>query len=707
LERIRIKGRCEYPGCVEAEAIVSRKPLQGFTNVRPEMGYTSERSHPLYRVPYTGKVLIFPSPRGSGGFQRYGTGKKPAAFIHTKSTPLNVLCALAAHVPSMTDFERDPLEVIETGDMILVNADEGYIEITKKGEHAMPDRLYDIIDPRGHQDREVIELAKRVSLDDLKSGKVLFYNNTKLDFCNYRAVFDRIKERFTALGITNFVDYYETVRGKNTEKLYEYAAMLAEEKPTAAVVAFGDMGTSSATTIVTIALEKLGIPTVYMTAPPGSGITEGVGAYRAGHLCLCSVDVYQASTREDVIAEVDLKWDYIIDALTATGEKLKRAAEIPFKMDLIPPAVDGLLPIVGKIEPTLDRLYEPGCYLDEINDYFNDEHISDGLPIIPPTRRRYEIMLEYCPFSEDMVLCEEVGPTGQNITVHDIAVAAVMAGCKPTAMPVLIATFRALNSPKYNLIQSVTTSHPGGNLVLVSGPVAQEIGISGKQGCMGPGYPANATIGRAVNLVILNICRAFPGFIDLDCLASQAEFTYCFAEEPSLAQWKMINEEHYDAETTTVYVLKAEPQHDIIDFLSLNGHDLLDTITDCCTTLGSNNAYMPGSMVICLTPDHGMMLKKDGYTKEMIQQHIHTYVYHQTPMVNGRGLMPVRPESFRNRHPMPVTRSPKDVEVVTIGGRGGHSGVILPWALHSEGIVEPLTLPDGSIAKSISEFRRK
>jgi hypothetical protein len=272
-------------------------------------------------------------------------------------------------------------------------------------------------------------------------------------------------------------------------------------------------------------------------------------------------------------------------------------------------------------------------------------------------------------------------------------------------MPILIAAFKALNSPKYNLIQSVTTSHPGGNLVLVSGLIAQEAGLSGKQGCMGPGYPANATIGRAVNLVILNICRAFPGFIDLDCLASQAEFTFCFAEEPSLAQWSMINEENYDAQTTTVYVLKAEPQHDIIDFLSLNGHDLLDTITDCCTTLGSNNAYIPGPLIVCLTPDHAMMLKKDGYTKDMIREHIYTYAYHHTPMVNGRGLVPVRPASFADKHPMPVVRSPRDVEIVTIGGRGGHSGVILPWALHSEGIVEPLTLPDGRIAKKLSEYK--
>lgn len=115
---------------------------------------------------------------------------------------------------------------------------------------------------------------------------------------------------------------------------------------------------------------------------------------------------------------------------------------------------------------------------------------------------------------------------------------------------------------------------------------------------------------------------------------------------------------------------------------------------------------MPGPLVMCLTPDHAMMLKKDGYTKEMIQEHIHQYVYHDNAMVNGRGLMPVRPKEWANRHPLPVTRSPKDVEVVTIGGRGGHDGIILPWALHSEGCVEPLTLPDGSIAKSIKDFKK-
>ncbi len=135
-KKIRIKGRAEYPGCVEAEALVAPKYLQGFTNVNPIRGVTTERRHPLFNVPYTGKVLVFYSARGSGGFLAYGFGAKPAAFVHTKFSDLTVGAALQAHVPMMTDFEEDPLKYIETGDMVLVNADEGYIEITKKNDDA-------------------------------------------------------------------------------------------------------------------------------------------------------------------------------------------------------------------------------------------------------------------------------------------------------------------------------------------------------------------------------------------------------------------------------------------------------------------------------------------------------------------------------------------------------------------------------------------
>ena len=295
----------------------------------------------------------------------------------------------------------------------------------------MNKKLTDLLDPRGTQERPVIKLAPRVSLDKLKSGKILFYDNTKLSFCNYGEVFVRIKQRFREMGITNFVDYRETVRGKDTKKLEKYAAMLAKEKPDAAVVALGDMGTSPATCVVTIALEKLGIPSVYITAPPGGDLVEGVAVYRAGNLCLCKIDIYQASTKEEVSHEIDLKWDYIINSLTAGPEKLGKVAHIDFKMDIVPPAKDGLLPVTNKIEVEESKLYEPGCYIEEIMDYLDREHLGDGLAGDPADAIPLDKMYSYCPFDPDMVLCREVGPTGKDITVKDVAVAAVMAGCKP------------------------------------------------------------------------------------------------------------------------------------------------------------------------------------------------------------------------------------------------------------------------------------
>ena len=101
-----------------------------------------------------------------------------------------------------------------------------------------------------------------------------------------------------------------------------------------------------------------------------------------------------------------------------------------------------------------------------------------------------------------------------------------------------------------------------------------------------------------------------------------------------------------------------------------------------------------------------MMLKNSGYTKDMIREHIHLRAVHDVPMVRDRGLVPVRPPEFANKHPMPVTRGPKDVDIVVIGGRGGHSGVILPWALHSESVILPVALPDGKPARSIQEFKK-
>ncbi len=135
-QRIVLKGRKVIGGTAEGEALVSKMPLMGWGNVDSKNGYTTERNHPLYEIPYKGKVLVFSEPRGSGGFVSYGRsrnfGTQPAAFLYRQGNNLTVFAAMVMKVPTVTDFDQDPTEVIETGDYVIVNGDQGLVEVIKK-----------------------------------------------------------------------------------------------------------------------------------------------------------------------------------------------------------------------------------------------------------------------------------------------------------------------------------------------------------------------------------------------------------------------------------------------------------------------------------------------------------------------------------------------------------------------------------------------
>lgn len=547
-----------------------------------------------------------------------------------------------------------------------------------------------ILDPRGRNHKSEIKLARRPSLQELSAGKLLIYNNTKVEFCNYTEILPSLKNCLEQAGIKNFLDFRRTVRGLNSDGIASLADELAKTGVLAAVIALGDMGVSPASTLLTIELEKRGVPSVLITASPGAELAQATAYYHAGKLCLCQIDLYQGTSKESIQKQIQDRFAFILACLTGDEITVERNAELKFSLDMVM-SEDGTL---AELDELLVACSETE-YDDLAQQYFIDKHLNDGLPVTIPTQERVERMLAGTDEDADTVLARNIGPAGADIRVRDIAINAVMAGCKPEYMPILVASFRAMSQPRYNFLQSVTTSHPGGNLILVSGPLTKKLGIWGGQGCLGPGFHANATIGRAVNLTIINVCRSVPGVCDLDCLASQAEYTYCFAEDPTYSPWRTINEETYNNETTTVTVLKAEPPHDIIDFLSPTAADLLDTICDSCTTLGSNNSYIPGPLIVVITPDHAMLFDRDGYSKKMIQDHIHTYANHSWPAVQNRGLRPVRPEGFDNRHPIPVTRFPEDVIVVVAGGKGGHSAVILPWALHSDAVTVPVCDKNG------------
>ena len=540
-----------------------------------------------------------------------------------------------------------------------------------------------LLDPRGQLRLERVPIAPRLTADALASGAVLFYDNLKMDVGRYGVLFPRIREGLQQRGIRHFIDHRETIRGKSPEGIAALARKLADLKPAAAVIALADMGVSPAMVALTIALEKAGIPTACLTAQPGSALAAAHAHYRAGALCLIDLDIFPASDTGDVARAADECVEAVVAALTQGASK---ADAYPIDVSV-------------RAEPVEARTDEDAYQA------FDEIHIGDGLPIVAPTAERFERMREYCPFDPDEVIASGVGPSGTPIRVRDVLVAAIMAGCRPQYAPIVLTALRALVRPEYGLIQAVTTTFSGGHFVLVSGPIAQEVGLHGGAGCLGPGFRANATIGRAVNLTLLNVCRSVPGHADLACLSSPAEFTYCFAEDPALSPWPTLNVERYDPETTCVMVLKAEAPHNVLDIGSTTGEALLETYIDCSTTLGSNNASNAGPLVLVLNPDHARILARDGYDKPRIRREVHAGARIPLERIRARGIVSVAAQDHAQGFQY-VTRSPQDVQVVVAGGKGGHSAVLLPWALYSDAVFEPVTLPDGRPARTIADFHQ-
>jgi predicted aconitase with swiveling domain len=137
LTTLVLRGRKVVGGCVEGEALVTRERISGWGGIDPRTGTVIETRHALKGVSFAGKVLVFPGAKGSSGWSSQFhiarlAGKAPLAMLFNEMTTKVALGAVVTHAPSVTDFDRDPLEIIESGDWVKVDADNGIVEVTKK-----------------------------------------------------------------------------------------------------------------------------------------------------------------------------------------------------------------------------------------------------------------------------------------------------------------------------------------------------------------------------------------------------------------------------------------------------------------------------------------------------------------------------------------------------------------------------------------------
>lgn len=170
-----------------------------------------------------------------------------------------------------------------------------------------------------------------------------------------------------------------------------------------------------------------------------------------------------------------------------------------------------------------------------IEDYF-DRGWTDGLPIVPPTPEKVERFLAAAGLRAEDVIGSV--PTREVVvTAEHAAINAVMAGCKPEYMPVVVAALRAHLSEKGNSHSTTGTLSGASQAVLVNGPVRSELGIECGNACFGPGFRANATIGRALRLVVRNVCRAIPGVLDRATFSNPMRYSFCFGEDEENSPW--------------------------------------------------------------------------------------------------------------------------------------------------------------------------
>ncbi|MEA3214232.1 MAG: hypothetical protein QOJ19_388 [Acidimicrobiia bacterium] len=313
----------------------------------------------------------------------------------------------------------------------------------------------------------------------------------------------------------------------------------------------------------------------------------------------------------------------------------------------------------------------------------HDLSCTDGLPVIVPTQERVERMVLSSGLDGDMVL-GEMGPNLGAATIERIAIAAVMAGCLPDHFPVVIAAVKAVSDPVFDLTEVQATTHCLAPLLLVNGPARAACGpIASGFGALGPGFRANAAIGRALRLCMINIGGGRPGTSDMALLGHPGKFTYCMAEAEETSPFEPLHVARgFAPEDSTVTVVGVEAPHSVICVTDADNPDsplwLLRTLAGALANIGANNSHLRGgSAVVVLNPDHATVLADAGYDRHKIAEALCGLAGHKrgalraiNPAMAGRGSDDDFSACFR---------SPEDLVIVHGGGNGLYSMVMPSW----------------------------
>lgn len=321
----------------------------------------------------------------------------------------------------------------------------------------------------------------------------------------------------------------------------------------------------------------------------------------------------------------------------------------------------------------------------DLVEWYYEQGFSDGLPLVPPTPEKVAAAVAALGGDADHVECR-VPPRWGTLTREVLAVNAVMAGCLPGFLPVVRAALLALTDPAFNLNGVQATTHMAAPLLVVNGPVRTEIGMNAGCNVFGSGNRANATIGRAIRLVLLNVGGAWPGELDKSTLGHPGKYTYCIAENEELSPWAPYPVERgLKAGESSVFVLAAEPPHSVTNHVADDARGVLDSVVSAMSTIANNNAVSSGHCAVVLGIEHARTIAGSGWTRSDVRHYLWTYAGnlfrdiafdHRYGTVYNRNL----PRWYR-REPdarIPIVPSPDNIHLFVAGGEAGRFSAFIP-----------------------------
>jgi hypothetical protein len=308
--------------------------------------------------------------------------------------------------------------------------------------------------------------------------------------------------------------------------------------------------------------------------------------------------------------------------------------------------------------------------------HYQDQGWTDGLPIVPPTEGDLRAFLG-CTDREPREVVAVLPPRQGEATVERIAINAIMAGCRPEYLPVILTAVEALADPLFNLDSIQATTHPVAPLIIVNGPIAKEIGINAGYNAFGQGFRANLTIGRAIRLLLMNVGGGLPGTGDRATQGSPAKIAYCVAENEDANPWEPLHVEHgFAADTSVVTAIACEGPHNIQDHFSYTGIGILKVVAGAMGQAGSNNILAVGHPLLSLGPEHAATIAKEGYTKQKVKEFLFEHARfplarlgpeYRRQQIDRWGVVDA-PDTM-----VPIVRAADDISIIVAGGAGKHS----------------------------------